>query len=253
MNILEQSLWWLVPFVLLVLIMLHAMMEYTVSLLAQRPQASRNPIPAGELRQRLLAVSEHAQPYHLAEGQDCDLEITWETGEIPRSGRLFIAKSASRSRVRLLLDESRHELRMNQVSRSYYFFLGLSGWLPRIGGYAGAQSGPPETALTQEVSRIANRYGWTVRPMLWWFQTTYRGVHFLESLTPAPLRRLPARRFWGILYPLAYFLSIAYLMVIAGPLEWEDVLIAIGISAVWWGVWGFLVWAIRGFPALWRS
>jgi hypothetical protein len=64
---------------------------------------------------------------------------------------------------------------------------------------------------------------------------------------------LPARRFWGILYPLAYFLSIAYLMVIAGPLEWEDVLIAIGISAVWWGVWGFLVWAIRGFPALWRS
>ena len=61
----------------------------------------------------------------------------------------------------LLFDEQRHDLRLNQVSHSYFFLIGMIGWLPRVEGYASAQSGPPEAVMTKEISRIANRYGWT--------------------------------------------------------------------------------------------
>ena len=97
---------------------------------------------------------------------------------------------------------------------------------------------------------------WTVvfvaRPMLWWFQTTYSGYRILAALTPAPFRRWPARRFWGMLYPLSYFLGMGYLVAIIGGLDWRNWLILLGISAVWWGFWGVFVWALVGFPAFWR-
>ncbi len=48
-NLLEQSPWWLIPFALLMLVMLHAMMEFTVSLLVERPQANRKPLAADRL------------------------------------------------------------------------------------------------------------------------------------------------------------------------------------------------------------
>lgn len=251
-NLLDQNLWWLLPYGLLMLLMLHAMMEFTVSLLVQRPQANRKPIRADELRQRLLAVNEAQPPDPLVAGRDCDLEIDWGQDAVPPARRLAIVKAASGGRLRLLLDEQRHELRLNEVTHSYYFFFGLSGRLPRLSGYAGFQSGPPGHPMTRELSRIANRAGWRVRPVLWWFQATHRGYHFLESLTPAPLRRWPARRFWGILYPLSYVLGMGYLVAMIGPLDRHNLLILAGISAGWWGVWGFLVWALLGFPAFWR-
>ena len=74
----------------------------------------------------------------------------------------------------------------------------------------------------------------------------------LQVLTPAPLRRWPARQFWGGLYPLSYCLGIGYLVAIIGPLDRHTLLVLIGVSAIWWGVWGFLVWALGGFPAFWR-
>jgi hypothetical protein len=252
LNLLEQSPWYLIPYVLLMLVMVHAMMEFTVSLLVQRPPAKRKPITANELRQRLLTLHESDQPYRLLEGQDCDLEIYWKQEEASQPGRWAMARGASDSRLRFLLDEQRHELRMNQVSRSYFIFLGLHGWLPRLAGYASVQSGPPGQVMTQEISRIANRFGWSVRPVLWWFQATHSGYHFLEAITPAPLRRWPARRFWGFLYPLSYVVGMGYLATIIGPLDYQDVLLFLGISAAWWGVWGFLVWMLRGFPAFWR-
>lgn len=252
MSLLEQSLWWLLPFVLMMLLMLHAMMEFTTSLLAQRPHANRKPIPAEELRQRLLAGHKADQSYQLIAGKDCDLEIYWELQEGLPPGRLAIAKAASGGRLRLLLDEQCHEVRMNQVTRSYYFFLGLTGWLPHLGGYASFQSGPPGYAMTKEFSRIANRGGWSVRPVLWWFQATYRGYHLLETLTPVPLRRWSTRRFWGILYPLSYVLGMGYLVLIIGSLDRHNFLILVGISAIWWGIWGFLAWILCGFPAFWR-
>jgi len=251
MNLLQQSLLWLVPFVLLMLLMVQAMMEFTVSLLVQRPPVKRKPIPADKLRQRLLAGNEGDQSTQLIEGKDCDLKICWESGEVSQSGRWVITRAASGGCLRLLLDEQRHELRMNQVARSYYFFFGLAGWLPRLSGYAGASSGPPGHPMAREFGLIANRGGWSVRPVLWWFQATYGGYQLLQTLTPGPMRRWPARRFWGILYPLSYLLGMGYLVMVIGSLERQDWLLVAGISAAWWGVWGFLAWMLCGFPIFW--
>jgi hypothetical protein len=253
MSLLEQSLWWLVPYILLVLIMLVAMMEFTVSLLVQQSPANRRPIPAKELLQRLLAESQDSQSYRLVEGKDCDLEIVWEAAGVPSSGRTVISKSSSRNHIRLLFDENRHELRLNQVSRSLYFFIGMVSWLPRVEGYTSFQSGPPEAAMTQEISRIAIRHGWTVRPVLWWFQATHRGYQLLEKLTPKPVRRWSPRHFWGFLYPLSFLLMITYLVVIVGGLDSVNLPVLIGVSAGWWGIWVFLVWMLSGFPAFWRG
>lgn len=252
LSLLEQSLWWLLPYALLMLLMVQAMMEFTVSLLVQKPPAGRKPVNAATLRRRLFSVNGPDQPYQLVEGQDCDMEINWRQEMDPQPGRLGIANWASDGRLRFLLDEQRHELRMNQVSRSYFFFLGLNGRIPRIQGYASIQSGPPEQMMTEEISRIANQGNWRVRPVLWWFQATHSGYHFLEKITPAPLRRWSAGHFWGLLYPLSYFLGMGYLLAIIGPLDRQDVLIFLVVSAAWWGAWSFLVWMLRGFPVFWR-
>ena len=110
MSLLDQSLWWLIPYILLVLVMLQAMMGFTVSLLIQRPPAKRKPVPAAELEQRLLAASRDDRPYRLVTGQDCDLEIVWEPDKSTAVEGTLYAKSAPRSHIRLLLDEARHDI-----------------------------------------------------------------------------------------------------------------------------------------------
>ena len=133
------------------------------------------------------------------------------------------------------------------------FFLDLEGWLPRLQGYASMSAGPPGQMLTKDISHMAYRCGWTVRPVIWWFQATHSGARVLQALTPALLGRWPARRFWGELYPLIYFLGLGYLVAIIGPLDRHTLLMLIGVSAIWWGIWGFLAWALSGFPALRRE
>ena len=75
--LIEQSLWWLVPYAVLILLMVYAMMEFTVTLL-QRPPANRKPVAGDELRRRLLALNKPDRPHPLVVGQDCDLEMRWE-------------------------------------------------------------------------------------------------------------------------------------------------------------------------------
>jgi hypothetical protein len=249
-SLLDQSLWWLVPYAVLILVMVYAVMEFTVALL-QRPPANRKPVAGDELRRRLLALNEPNNPHPLIVGQDCDLEIRWEHEDIRRS-RFALSRHSRSSHVRLLLDEQRHELRMNQVDSGSGFFLGLEGWLPCLQGYASMSAGPPGQMLTKDISHMAYRCGWTVRPVLWWCQATHSGSRVLQALTPAPLRRWPARRFWGVLYPLSYFLGLGYLVAIIAPLDRRTLLVLIGVSAIWWGIWGFLAWALSGFPAFLR-
>lgn len=250
-SLLEQSLWWLLPYVVLMLVMVHAMMEFTLSLLIKRPSAKRQPVPSAELRRRLLDLNKPGQPHPLVEGQDCDLEMKWSHEDTRRS-RFAISRQTSSSHLRFLFDEQRHELRMHQIDSGSGFFVGLAGWLPRLHGSAGMSAGPPGQALTQDIEQVAKRSGWTPRPVLWWFQATHSGYRILQALTPAPLRLWPARRFWGVLYPLSYFLGVGYLVAIIGPLDGHNFLILAGISIIWWGIWGFLAWVLTGFPAFWR-
>lgn len=99
---------------------------------------------------------------------------------------------------------------------------------------------------------MALRSGWGVRPVLWRFQATHRGLRLLEKLTPVARGRWPARRFWGVLYPVSFFGGIAYLLAILGPLSPGGWVLVVGVTAAWWGVWGLLVWTLVGFPAFWR-
>jgi hypothetical protein len=251
MSLLDQSGWWIVPYIALMLLMVHAMMEFTVTLLVKRPSARRQPVDKDELRRRLLALNQSGQVHSLTEGQDCDLEMKWAYEDTRRS-RLAVSRQAGSSHVRFLLDEQRHELRMHQVDSGSSYFVGLQGWLPRIHGSAGIGAGPPGEFLTKEISQVANRAGWTVRPVLWWFQATHSGYRFLQALTPAPLHRWSARRFWGWLYPLSFFGGLGYLAAIIWPPDGRNLLIMAGVAAMWWGIWGFLIWMLRGFPAFWR-
>jgi hypothetical protein len=164
-SLIEQSLWWLVPYAVLILLMVYAMMEFTVTLL-QRPPANRKPVAGAELRRRLLALNEPDHPHPLVVGQDCDLEMRWEHADFRRS-RFALSRHSSSSHLRFLLDERRYELRMNQVDSGSGFFLGLEGWLPRLQGYASLSAGPPGQMLTKDISQMTYRSGWTVRPVLW--------------------------------------------------------------------------------------
>jgi hypothetical protein len=144
--------------------MVYAMMEFTVTLL-QRPPANRKPVAGAELRRRLLALNKPDHPHPLVVGQDCDLEMRWEHADVRRS-RFAVSRHSSSSHVRFLLDEQRHELRMNQVDSGSGYFLGLEGWLPRLQGYASLSAGPPSPMLTKDISQMTYRSGWTVRPVM---------------------------------------------------------------------------------------
>ncbi len=252
MTLIQQNPWLLVPYALMMLVMVHAMMEYTVSLLAVRPRSRRSRTTRREMRALLLGLNGGDRPHPLVAGADCDLEIVAESQVARPPGRLAIAVGGERVHIRILLDEQRREVRINQTSRSYAWFLGLSGWLPAVRGHASFRSGPPAQDLTREIFRVAGRRGWAVRPVVWGFQATHSGMRTLDQLTPAPLRRWPARRFWGLVYPLSYTLGMGYLLVFFGPLSAHTLLLALGISAAWWGVWGALVWVLLGLPAFWR-
>jgi hypothetical protein len=58
------------------LLMVYAMMEFTVTLLQRHP-ANRKPVASDELCRRLLALHEPDHPHPLIVGQNCDLEIRW--------------------------------------------------------------------------------------------------------------------------------------------------------------------------------
>ncbi len=252
MTLLEQNPWWILPYLLLMLLMVHAMLEFTVSLLAEEPALKRRPIPAAELKKRLLEEGTPDGTYPLLPGRDCDLEISWETDIPPRTGRR-VTGGRTEGHLRLLLDETRHELRLNLVTRAHVTFAGLGPWRFRTGFFTSFQSGPPTPFLTREIRRIARHGGWRMRPVIWGFQATHLGARRLEKLTPPPLRRLPARRVWGFLYPLGYILGMGYLVFAVGGLDRPGWLLLAGISAAWWGIWGFVTWMLLGFPRFWRS
>ena len=75
MTLIGQSLWWIVPYAMLMALMVEAMIEFTISLLVKQPHARRKPADRADLRQRLLALNEEGRPYRLVDGRDSDLEL----------------------------------------------------------------------------------------------------------------------------------------------------------------------------------
>lgn len=251
----SPNLWlWLGPYGILLLIMLYAMVEFTVSLFIKYPPPNRRPVTAAQLRARLLALCAKLPPFDRVESPDSDLELRWQAvakGE----GRFWKAKRQTTVRVRLLFDEERHEVRANESSHSSGYIIGLDRWLPRLSGGAGYSAGPLVTGrFAERIAATANAGGWTYRPVVLPFQVTRRGLQFLQALTPTPFRQLPPTQVWGILYPLTYVLAFVWLFGRGSPALWttHNLWLFVLISTVWWGVWGLLVWTLHGFPKFWR-
>ena len=280
MRLLQQSVWWILPYVLLMVLIVFAMMEFTISLLVKRPRVRRQPLSRDELLQQLLALNEGHRPYRLATRKDSDLELHWDVVDPTWRQNYARVRLSTVYHARLLLDEEHHELRIFEILRSSGFFFGFDGWVPRINPYFHLQSGfingawsgraygilpgfPPRIGAVydyaldtvqpkQEISEIAGHGGWTFRPVLWLFQVTHAGHAFWGKLAPGPFRYWPARRLWGLLYPASFFLGMGWLVAIIWPLDTHNLLMVLGISAIWWGIWGFLTWTLLGFPAFWR-
>ena len=280
MSLLEQSAWWLIPYALLMLFMVHAMVEFTLGLLIERPYANRRPLPAEDLKQQLLDHNLPDRPYRLVEGEEGELELQWDVVDAAWRQQFASVKLTTFYRARLLLDEVRHEVRIQEFMRTGSFFLGFNGWIPHLhfafsahwgpmnanwSGHAyGILSGfPPQIGevvsftlhtaeVKKEISQSVRQGGWAFRPVIWTSQVRRSR---LRALTPAPLKRIPHGRFWGVLYPASYALGIGYLLAIIGRPGWtaRNLLIIAGISVIWWGMWGFLTWAIAGFPSLRRQ
>ncbi len=258
MPLIEQSAWWVVPAFLLSLFMIHAMLECTATLLWKRPRTWRNPLDGAGLRERLLALNESNRPYRLVAAKDCDLELHWDVVEASWYELFAKVKLTTKYRARMLFDESRHELRWNEYLRTSNFFLGFDGWRPCFSWSIRVQSGyinviwrgraygilsgfPPRIGRVydfsldtvqakKEISGVANRSGWTFRPVIWWFQATRRGHRVLQALVPAPLKQWSPRRFWGIAYPVSYVVAVGYLSAITGAWDWRNLTVVLGIS-----------------------
>jgi len=249
------NLWlWLVPYVVLLLVMVYAMMEFAASLLVKRPPNHRLPVPAVELRARILALEAKASPDDQVTGSANALEFRWQESTVSDE-RFVKAKQSSAYRIHVLLDEGRHELWICESSSSYVYFVGLYHWLPRVSAFAGYSAGASGmTPNIQQIMSATLAAGWTFRPVILPFQTTERGAQFLHRLTPTPLRRRSSTLLWGILYPFSYCLAFIWLFAFGGAKmhSLHNFLVLLLISAIWWGIWGFIAWGVCGFRPFWR-
>jgi len=278
MSLLEQEPLWIVPFVFIILFMVHAMVQYVLSLMVKRPAVRRKVVPAAEMKTRLERINAAEQPYKLKHGLDWDYELQWQVVDAEWRKRFARINLTSLYRARLLLDETKREVRLQEHMRSSSFFLGFQGWIPRFRWRWSAYWGPMKgqwsgrafglgagslpqigevvdfsidtDAAREAITKIANGGGWAVRPVILQYQISRKWQRRLQRLTPGPVLRLQDRHFWAIMYPGSYVAAIAYLFLISGRTLGEPANLAILllVSASWWGIWGLLTWVLLRMP-----
>jgi hypothetical protein len=266
----DQSGLWLLPAIPIVLLMVLAMMECTRTLLVKPAPKGLKPVEADALRRRLIALSSQQDRYQVVEGKPWDLEFVWDV--VPASWQKHPAriKCTTIYRARMLLDESRHELRWFEYTRTSGFFMGFDGWRPvlswslwfQIGYVDVVWSGvayevlpgfPPRigrvhrfsvntVAAKQDVRKIVGQSGWSFQPRLWWFQVRRSpGGQVPGALLGPVFRQVTERRFWGVAYPGLYALFCVYMIAINGGwsnLTAQSLLPIVLVSVLWWGIWG---------------
>jgi len=269
-GLVDQSTWWILPEVPLLLLMVLAMLEFTRTLLAKPAPKNVESADAAELRSRLMALNAEQKDYRIVEGKPWDLELDWNV--VPASWRERFAKIKVTTvyRARMLLDESRHEVRWFEILRRSSFFIGFNGLVPvfrwtvwTLWGYIDVQwtglayavlpGFPPRigrvhrfsvntVAAKQDIRKVVSQCGWSFQPRLWWFQVRRSSDGQVPGVLLArAFPHLSERRFWGILYPSLYVLSISYIFAISGG--WSSVtpqnaLAILAFSVLWWGIWG---------------
>ncbi len=272
MPLIAQNALWIVPAFALTCFMVYAMMECTVSFLVKRPPPGRKTVDAAELRHRLLGLNQPGNPYRLVDSRVADLELHWDVVDASWYELFAKVKLTIVYHARMLIDELQREVRWYEIMRSSNFLIGFDGWTLRLNFAFRLQTGylnvdwrglaygiisvfPPRIGrvykfhlntmrVKNEITRIVTESGWALRPRYLWFQTRRGSYQLGQALLPATLRRWPARRFWGLVYPASYVLTIGYLVAITGAYDFRNLLVFGAISAAWWGVWGFLAWIL---------
>jgi hypothetical protein len=262
------------------LLMVHAMMEFTIALRWPGKRAQGGGMDARALRERLLRLNERAQGWQIVPHPRADLEPRWDIFHNTPVTDCDRVRLTSRYRTWILLDEERREARIYEHIHSSSFFLGMLHGGPKFNRphfFAGPMEGPPWSGLAYcvgpgffpdvlavhafsfetrtarlAIERAVKTAGWTVRPVVLWFQALRGPFRFFRALVPRPLRHWPSRRFWGILYPLSFFSIIGFILWwTGGPanLDAEGWLALAIVCAGWWLVWGIIAWVIaRGIP-----
>lgn len=283
MNLAEQSLWWLLPAGAIAVFMVVAMMRFTLALLTRRPRRRAQRIGGAELRARLAALAGHDSPYRVTERRHGGLELAWDVVDAAWRERFARVKLTVAYRARMLLDEARGEVRWFESVRSSSFFLGFDGWRARWNASFFYRSGyvnvtwsglaygilpgfPPRigrvrefhldtVAVKEEIRAVVEAAGWGFRPTTTALEVSPRFIRFcrgaLDLLVPAAWRGWSERRVWGVLYPLSFALFFVYLIFIAGSpamVTPGDLGVMAAVAAIWWTIWGFLAWALLGFP-----
>ena len=271
-SLLDQSAWWIVPVAVMAILLVLAMMECTRTLLVKQAPGGSQPVDGAELRRRLLALNDQQTRYRIVEGKPWDLELVWDV--VPASWKMHLGriKITAVYRARMLLDESRHELRWFEFVRGSDFFIGFYGWVPVFRWSWWAQSGyvdlvwagllyevapgfPPRIARVhrfkvntvvakEDIRRIVSESGWSFQPRLWWFQVRRSPAGEVSgALVARVFPRWSERRFWGVLYPALYVSLFAYIIAISGgwsSVTRQEAFVMLGISALWWGIWGVI-------------
>jgi hypothetical protein len=275
MPLVEQSVLWLIPGLALALFMVYAMMECTVALLDAAPKPSSRLVNGAELRANLLALNEPGAPYRIVEHADVGMLVHWDPTDLAWRAAFARVTLSTVYGARMLIDDTRREVRWYEWVRTGSLFIGVDESRPRfnfplyylagdlaVAAYSGLaygigpgwwpaiedvrEFGVDAGALKARIAGVIAEGRWTWRSTHIWFQTRPPLFHLTRSLLPEAVRLLPRRRFWGVVYPASYVLTLAALLGVSGAITAGNVLIAIGISAGWWALWGLLVWLIVG-------
>ena len=276
----EISLWFVVPLFVIAIFMLEAMMQCTLALVMGKPRQWKQHATADELRAKLLALTTPGQPWRIEPGTDCDLRLVWDALDAEWRAQWRTVKLSVIYDARLLLDEVRHELRINEHVRTANTFVGFTGWSLVAswrwsaswgiveGSWAGVAYGMRHTrwprvgdavpyvvsssAETKAIAKVARQAHWTVRPVFWPFQATRHGLALFRRVMPDRLEVAPSRRFWSIAYPASFAAFALYLLLLIGVPDVHNTLVLLLIFGVWWGIWCPLAWALCGFPRFWQ-
>ncbi len=245
--------------------MVVALVQFTLALIASPRLPGRQSSPMAQVRASLLALNSPHRTFQLTQLSETELRLEWDglTGT-KRTEAIKVSNPFS-YHVRLLLFEPTAEVRCFESVRTTGKVGGRGAnaqW--QFGAVEAAYSGQAEyvthdgihhrVAVSLDTAEIkgliedaARNNGWTFRSVVLSLQASARGAQFFERLTPAVMRRMGARRFWGTVYVLLWF-SIVGLLLLWMPRSLESFLGLATVVAFFVVVQVFVVWIWRQSP-----
>ena len=109
-----------------------ALTQAAARLAAVRPEPGVVPVSRDALRRRLLALDDALQPFSVREDSRSDLVVEWKIVDAAWWGIFHAAGMREAYRMRLALDERRHEARALEDLGSVEWLAGTEGPVPRV-------------------------------------------------------------------------------------------------------------------------